>query len=81
MQDVNNLIMFLGWCTIINIGILIFSSLTIFLFKSSVTKLHSELSGVERKALLPLYFKYLGNYKICIIVFNFVPYLALKVMI
>lgn len=80
MQDVINLITFLGWCTVINIGILIFSSSTIFIFKSFVTKLHSELSGVDRKDLLPLYFKYLGNYKICIIVFNLVPYLALKIM-
>lgn len=71
---------FLGWCSLINVALLSLTSLIIFLFKAPVTTLHSQLTGLDQQTLMPLYFSYLGQYKIVILVFNIVPYAALKLM-
>ena len=71
---------FLGWCTIINLAILIITSLSLILFKKQVVDIHSNLLTVEKAALPNEYFRYLANYKVLIFVFNLVPYIALKLL-
>ena len=71
---------FLGWCTVINIGVLLFSTVAIMIFKDPVVRLHSKLFGLNADDLPMMYFNYLGNYKIAIYMLNLVPYIALKVM-
>ncbi|MBU2894574.1 hypothetical protein KO495_14785 [Colwellia sp. D2M02] len=80
MELSSELTTFLGWCSVINIGILLFTTLAMTLFKSCISEIHSQLTGVEKVKLLPLYFHYMGQYKIFILVFNLVPYCALKLM-
>ena len=79
-MDLDEITLFLGWCTAINIGILTFSALVLFLFKDFVINTHSRLAGVSASQLPSLYFAYMGNYKIGILIFNLVPYIALKLM-
>jgi hypothetical protein len=79
-MDINEVTVFLGWCTVINISIYVFSALFIVLFKSFITGLHSALVGMDASELPSLYFKYLGNYKVSILVFNLTPYIALRLM-
>ncbi|NND83188.1 MAG: hypothetical protein HKN50_12240, partial [Gammaproteobacteria bacterium] len=45
-----------------------------------VIKLHSSLSGVAEERLPEMYFSFLANYKLAFIMFNLIPYLALRVM-
>jgi len=80
MFTIDSVTAFLGWCTVINIAALTFSSLLIMLLKVPVSKIHSKLFGLNIEDLPLTYFQYLGNFKIAIIVFNLVPYVALKVM-
>ena len=80
-MDINQITVFLGWCTVINLSIYAFSALLLFAFKNLIINLHSQLSGVNASKLPTLYFQYLANYKIAIIVLNFVPYIALKMMV
>ena len=75
------LVTFLGWCTLINIGIYLFSAFFILIFKRFTTNIHSNMSGVDPAELPALYFKYLGNFKIGILLFNLAPYVALKLML
>jgi hypothetical protein len=72
---------FLGWCTLINFALLIFSSMALMIAHKPVSKLHGRLFNIEQSELSIAYFNYLGNYKVLIIVFNLVPYLALRIMI
>ncbi len=74
------LTVFLGWCSILNVALLSVTSLIIFLLKTPITSLHSQLTGLDQQTLMPLYFSYLGQYKITILVFNLIPYVALKLM-
>jgi len=80
MMTSNELITFFGCSTIINILILLFTTFMLILFKGFVASTHSKLLGVAESELPALYFKYLAHYKIAIIMFNIVPYFALKLM-
>ena len=80
MMEINTLIAFLGWCSVINIGVLVFSVLIIILMKDSISNIHSKLFGINEERLPEIYFRYLGGYKIAIIILNIVPYFALKIM-
>ena len=70
----------LGWCSVINIGLLMFSSIMLIAFRGIVLRIHGKMFNLDEKYLSQAYFQYLGQYKIAIIVFNIVPYFALKIM-
>ena len=80
MTDMNALTIFLGWCSIINISILFLSIVALGLVRKPVARMHSKIFGVSESDLPSAYMQYLGNYKIVIIVFNLVPYIALKII-
>jgi hypothetical protein len=80
MMDMHALTIFLGWCAVINIGVLLVSTIALVAVRGPVSNIHSKLFGVSQSDLAPLYMQYLGNYKIAIIILNIVPYLALKIM-
>lgn len=71
---------FLGWCTVINFGLLIFSTLMIVAMRGKIAGYHSRLFGLSDVEVNKAYFSYLSIYKIGILLLNFVPWIALKVM-
>ena len=71
---------FLGWVSVINIAILLFSTLGMIIMRGFVTRIHSKLFGLDEKDLGRAYFQYLAQYKIAIIVLNISPYLALRII-
>lgn len=81
MTNIETVTEFLGWCTLINIALLVFSSLFVVLFNSFAVKIHTKLFHVDAQFINQEYFKYLGHFKIFLIIFNIVPYIALKIMI
>lgn len=74
------LIQFFGWSSVINITLLVITGLAITLLRKPISKIHTMFSGVDETELYKSYFNYIAFYKILIIVFNIVPYIALKVM-
>lgn len=80
MADLEILTTFLGWCSIINIGLLLFYTVWLMAFQNFTKKAHSALLGIDQDILDPIYFQYLANYKLAVLIFNIVPYLALKIM-
>ncbi len=68
---------FFGWCSLINFVLLGFAAFGLMAMRDTIMQLHSSMFGVEKSQLPAIYFKYLAYYKIAIIVFNFVPFLAL----
>ena len=79
-MDINQVTTFLGWCTLINMAVLVFLATFLFIFKDFVINTHSKLTGVSISALPTLYFSYMANYKLSIFMFNLVPYMALTLM-
>ena len=80
MITIETMIEFLGWCSVINIGMLIFYSIFIIIFTDTMVKIHTKMFDLDKNYLTQAYFKYLAQYKIIIIIFNIVPYFALKIM-
>ena len=80
MLNINDAVTFFGWCTIINLVFLSFSSILLIVMKNSISKIHSQLFNLHQDDVHKAYFQYLGNYKIAIIVFNLTPYIALKIL-
>ena len=70
----------LGWASVLNIVVLMLSTITLVAMRGTIAKLHSQLFGLDEKDLGRAYFQYLAQYKIAIIVLNVAPYLALKIM-
>ena len=79
-MTIESLTTFLGWCSVINIAILLFSTLMMIIMRDLAVRIHSRLFCVDPEALPITYLQYLGNYKIAIIILNIVPYIALRIM-
>jgi hypothetical protein len=71
---------FFGWCTAINFGLLILTSIILIPFQGKIAKLHSWLMNIDEQELPRIYMNYLANYKLGIFLFSLVPYIALKIM-
>ena len=79
-MTIESLTTFLGWCCVINIGVLLFSTLIMIVMQDLAAKIHSGLFQVKPEELPIIYLQYLGNFKIAIILLNIVPYIALRIM-
>ena len=71
---------FLGWCSIINIGLGLFSLTFITSLRDPILSIHSKIFNISKEDLSRGYFQFLGQYKIATIMFNIVPYLVLRIM-
>lgn len=80
MENLQVITTFFGWCAAVNLGIY---SLTVFAlmgFREPVKAIHSKVAAVPSEKLDELYFNYLGNFKIAMIILTIAPYIALKLM-
>jgi hypothetical protein len=80
MQNIDTLTGFFGWCSVINIVMLCLATLMLTLMRDFVSGIHSKMTGLGRSELSVVYFQYLANYKIAILMLNLVPYIALKII-
>ncbi len=71
---------FLGWCTLLNFALLVIASIALAVARKPILAIHGRLMGLESESLKVSYFNYLANYKVLILVFNLIPYLALRIM-
>lgn len=79
-MGIETLTTFLGWCTVINGGMLILASLTVVSMRGTISGIHGRMFGLSEAIAAHEYFRYLAEYKIMIFIFNLVPYIALKIM-
>ena len=80
MSSLETLRAFFGWCTVINMGLLIIAAFVAGPMRSVLTGIHSKMYGLSEVDLSVAYFRYLADYKIAIVVFNLVPYIALVII-
>ena len=68
------------WCSILNMGLLIFISLLFLVAGKWICRIHAKIWGLpEDKVRISLY-RIMSTYKILIFVFNIVPYAALVII-
>lgn len=78
MQNIQALRAFFKKCSFINVGIFIISFVVLVLFNGPIIALHSQLLNIDPADLPILYVQHLGFYKLLILIFNVVPYFALR---
>jgi len=71
---------FFMWCTIINGGALILSSLVCIFLKDFSFKMNHRYFGISRDAFDVGICSFIALFKMIWIVFNLVPYIALEII-
>lgn len=71
---------FFGWMVVLNIGYLVIATLAVAFARDAMARMHSRMFGVATDTLNQTYFSFIATYKIAVIVFCLVPYLALVMM-
>lgn len=80
MNSIESLRQFFGWCVVLNFGVLLLTTILIFLFRGLVTRIHARMFGLSEEEVSRAYFQYLAQYKIATLILTVVPYLALRMM-
>jgi len=81
MMTIELLIGILGWCSVINVGILLFWVLMLTLAHDFVFRVHSCFIKISVEQFNTIHYAGIAFFKICIIMFNLVPYLALRLLV
>ena len=71
---------FFLWMTVINFAILAFYSLVLLFAKSFIYRLNGMWFKMTEEKISSSLYKTLAFYKIIVIVFNLVPYIALRII-
>ncbi|MFT4612898.1 MAG: hypothetical protein ACI9NT_000031 [Bacteroidia bacterium] len=71
---------FLGWCTVLSMSLLALTALCLAVMRAFVISVHTGLYDIPEDQLKAMYFDYMAKFKLLIIVFNLLPYCALKIM-
>ena len=70
----------LGWCSVINMGLLVVAAIAISTMRDAIMKIHSKMFSLSEEDLSRAYFQYLAQFKIAVLVFNLIPYIALRII-
>lgn len=79
-MDIKTLTGFLKWCTIINTCLFAFTTLMFMVAPDLLYQTQRWLFPITREAFHLVLYSFLGLYKIAIIVFNVVPWIALLIV-
>lgn len=66
----------LGWCTVLNFGMFLLSVVMVTAARGWIYKMHGGWWKLTEPQFNVVIYGFLGLYKVLIIVFNLVPYLA-----
>lgn len=69
----------LFWCSVINVGILLLWVLFMLLAHELAYQSHGKWFGLSAERFAEIHYSGMGFYKICIVLFNIVPYVALRI--
>ena len=70
----------LGWCSLINIGLLLFWGLLLMLAHDWMYRLHTKWFKLSEESFDKIHYAGITFFKIIVFVFNIVPYLALRIV-
>ena len=79
-MDLEKLQAFLFWCLLLNVAIYTITALATLLMRNFMSSIHERLFGLSQETVQKAFYTYLAAYKLLIIVFNLVPWLALILM-
>ena len=79
-MDIQTLTDFFMWCSIINIGFLFFLALIFMLAPNLTYRLQSWFIPISRETFNVVFYSFIGFFKVVVLVFNVVPWIALEII-
>ncbi|NRB59289.1 MAG: hypothetical protein HRU50_05020 [Winogradskyella sp.] len=79
-MELQDLITFFGYMSLINFGVLLFSFTIITISGKWVHRLHGKIFNIPEETVGKSLYLTIAFYKILIILFNVVPWIVLKLM-
>ena len=79
-MDIQTVTQFFMWCSIINGGLLVLWGLFFILAPDLMYKTQRLVTPLTREQFDPIFYTLLGLFKIVFLVFNLVPFIALKII-
>jgi hypothetical protein len=80
MMDMPTLTSFFMWCTIINGGILIYSSIFVIFAPEFMYRIQSKWFPISRESYNVVIYCFLGLFKLLFFFFSLTPWLALLII-
>ncbi len=71
----------LGWCAVINLGLLLWWFLFFMLAHDWIYRIHGKWFKLPVERFDALHYAGMAFFKICILLFNIVPYLAIRIVV
>ena len=79
-MDIQTVTTFFMWCTILNMGLLTLTSVMCIFFADFSYRMNHRFFSISREAFNVIIVSFIGLYKIVVIVFSVVPYIALLII-
>ena len=79
-MEIATLKAFLMWCTILNGGLLIYTSVMCVIAPDWIYRMQSKWFAISKDTCTIAMYSFLGLFKICFLVFNLVPLIALSII-
>ena len=80
MNSMETLTTFLGWCTAINLGIILLIVAFSFFFHDAQGRYYERLWGISQENAKMTWSLAFQQYRVAFVFFNLVPYVVLKIM-
>lgn len=80
VMDLERMREFLFWCLLLNVAIYTLTALATLLLRNFMSSIHEKLFGLSQETVQKAFYTYLAAYRLSIIMFNLVPWLALVLM-
>ena len=77
---IENLRILLGWCSVINMMILLVWFLAFVFARNLVFKMHTRWFRISEERFDEIHYTMMGYYKLIVFVFNVIPYLAMRIV-
>jgi len=71
---------FLGWCTVINFGFMLYWILILFFAHDFAFKMHTQWFKISMDKFDEIHYTMIAGYKLLVMFFNFIPYLILRLV-
>lgn len=79
-MDIQTIRAFFMWCTILNAALLVWSFLVCAYAGDWIYRMHGKWFPMPREAFNVAIYSFIGLYKVLVIVFNVIPYIALLIV-
>ena len=80
MNSIETLATFFGWCTVLDIGLVLIVVLFFSIFHEGMAAITAKLFGVAKQEAKVTFFRTFMQFRIAVVVLNLVPYVTLKIM-